>query len=89
MSDSYKLEYIWLDGNLPEPSLRSKTKIVSSEPGSPEDCPAWSFDGSSTMQAEGGSSDCILKPVRIVRDVARHNGYLVMCEVLEIGRAHV
>jgi len=90
MSDSYKLEYIWLDGNLPEPSLRSKTKIVRSEPGSPEDCPAWSFDGSSTMQAEGGSSDCILKPVRIVRDVARHNGYLVMCEVLDAdGKAHI
>ena len=68
---SYKLEYIWLDGYKPEASLRSKTKIVSSEPGSPSDCPEWSFDGSSTEQAAGDSSDCLLKPVRMVPDPAR------------------
>ena len=26
-----KLEYIWLDGYTPEPSLRSKTKVVDKE----------------------------------------------------------
>ena len=25
----YKLEYVWLDGYLPEPNLRSKTKVVN------------------------------------------------------------
>ena len=35
---SYKLEYIWLDGYMPEPSLRSKTKIVDDEPGDVADC---------------------------------------------------
>lgn len=89
MSESYKLEYIWLDGYQPEPSLRSKTKIVSSVPASPDDCPMWSFDGSSTQQAEGGSSDCLLKPIRLVPDAARKNGYLVMCEVLDAdGNPH-
>ena len=79
---SYKLEYIWLDGYLPEPSIRSKTKIVAGEPAGVEDCPGWSFDGSSTEQAEGSSSDCLLKPVRIINDPNRNNASLVLCEVL-------
>lgn len=86
---SYKLEYIWLDGYRPEPSLRSKTKIVDSEPKTPEECPGWSFDGSSTQQAEGHSSDCLLKPVRIIKDSERKNASLVMCEVLNAdGSVH-
>lgn len=79
---AYKLEYIWLDGYKPEPSLRSKTKVVNSEPGDVSDCPEWSFDGSSTEQAEGSSSDCLLKPVRMVPDPGRKNAFLVMTEVL-------
>ena len=79
---SYKLEYIWLDGYKPEANLRSKTKIVGSKPGSPEECPEWSFDGSSTEQAEGHSSDCLLKPVRMIDDPDRNDASLVMCEVL-------
>lgn len=77
-----KLEYIWLDGYKPTQSLRSKTKIEGDFSGKLEDCPMWSFDGSSTEQAPGGSSDCLLKPVFIVPDPQRKNGHLVMCEVL-------
>lgn len=77
-----KLEYIWLDGYKPTQSLRSKTKIVKDFSGKLEDCPMWSFDGSSTEQAPGGSSDCLLKPVYIIPDPQRKNGYLVMAEVL-------
>lgn len=77
-----KLEYVWLDGYKPTQSLRSKTKIVKNFSGKLEDCPIWSFDGSSTEQAPGGSSDCLLKPVSIVRDPQRKNGFLVMAEVL-------
>ncbi|MEM9832515.1 MAG: glutamine synthetase beta-grasp domain-containing protein [Bacteroidota bacterium] len=77
-----KLEYIWLDGYQPTQSLRSKTKIVKDFGGTLEDCPMWSFDGSSTEQAEGGSSDCLLKPVALFPDPARVDGYLVMTEVL-------
>ena len=79
---SYKLEYIWLDGYTPEPMMRSKTKVISKEPGGPGDCPEWSFDGSSTEQAEGSSSDCLLKPVRMVPDPTRKNAFIVMTEVL-------
>ena len=77
-----KLEYIWLDGYKPTQSLRSKTMIRSDFGGTLEECPMWSFDGSSTLQAEGNASDCLLKPVMIIPDPARTNGYLVMTEVL-------
>ena len=77
-----KLEYIWLDGSMPTQGLRSKTKILKDFSGKLEDCPMWSFDGSSTQQAEGGSSDCLLKPVAIFPDPDRKNGFLVMTEVL-------
>ncbi|MGN6798139.1 MAG: glutamine synthetase beta-grasp domain-containing protein, partial [Gaiellaceae bacterium] len=78
-----KLEYIWLDGYEPSPNLRSKTKIVAfdSEP-KLEDVPVWNFDGSSTRQADGSSSDCFLQPVALFPDPARANAMLVMCEVL-------
>jgi glutamine synthetase len=66
-----KLEYIWLDGYKPTQSLRSKTKIVRNFSGSLDECPMWSFDGSSTEQAPGGSSDCLLSPVAIFPDPAR------------------
>lgn len=77
-----KLEYIWLDGYKPTQSLRSKTKIVDDFSGKLEDAPMWSFDGSSTEQAPGGSSDCLLKPVAVFPDPARVDGWLVMTEVL-------
>ena len=77
-----KLEYIWLDGYKPTQSLRSKTMVRSDFSGKLEDCPMWSFDGSSTEQAEGSASDCLLKPVAIIPDPARRNAYLVMTEVL-------
>ncbi|EMI15494.1 glutamine synthetase II [Rhodopirellula maiorica SM1] len=79
-----KLEYIWLDGYQPTQSLRSKTKIVDDFSGKVEDAEQWSFDGSSTEQAPGGSSDCLLKPVYVCPDPARlGTGFLVMCEVLD------
>ncbi len=78
----YKLEYIWLDGYQPVPNLRGKTKIVSDEPKTVSDCPEWGFDGSSTQQADGSDSDCILKPVALYPDATRTNAFLVMCEVM-------
>jgi glutamine synthetase len=71
-----KLEYIWLDGYKPEQSLRSKVKVTDeSEP------PDWAFDGSSTQQAEGGSSDCVLRPSNQYEGPLSSDK-LVMCEVL-------
>jgi glutamine synthetase len=79
-----KLEYIWLDGYTPLASMRSKTKIIDGDPASLKlaDLPVWGFDGSSTQQAEGKSSDCLLKPVALFADATRVNGFLVMSEVL-------
>ncbi|MGB0581387.1 MAG: glutamine synthetase beta-grasp domain-containing protein [Limisphaerales bacterium] len=80
----HKLEYIWLDGYKPTQSLRSKTMIVDDFSGKLEDAKVWSFDGSSTEQAEGNASDCLLKPVAVYPDPDRFggNGWLVMTEVL-------
>ena len=84
-----KLEYIWLDGYQPTQNMRSKTKVVDDFNGSLAECPVWAFDGSSTRQAVGNSSDCLLKPVAIFPDPARINGWLVMTEVLNAdGTAH-
>ena len=77
-----KLEYIWLDGYKPTQSLRSKTQIRKNFGGTLEECPIWSFDGSSTEQADGSDSDCLLKPVAIFPDPSRVDAFLVMTEVL-------
>jgi len=85
-----KLEYIWLDGYTPTQSLRSKTMVRSDFGGTLAECPMWSFDGSSTEQADGSDSDCLLKPVAIIPDPDRKNSYLVMTEVLNAdGTPHV
>jgi glutamine synthetase len=86
----FKLEYIWLDGFEPVANLRSKTKVEEFD-GFPtlEQLPLWGFDGSSTRQAVGSDSDCMLKPVAIFADPAKENGALVMCEVtLPDGTPH-
>lgn len=75
----YKAEYIWLDGTTPTAQLRSKTKIVPV--GEPP--PVWGFDGSSTNQAPGDSSDCVLDPVLVVPDPIRGgDAKLVVAQVL-------
>ena len=80
-----KLEYIWIDGTEHAPQLRSKTKVLQNDEwdGSIDNCPVWGFDGSSTNQAEGENSDCVLKPVRIYNDPLGFPkvSYLVLCEV--------
>ncbi len=78
-----KLGYIWLDGYKPEPNMRHKVKVIDHDgPVTLADCPEWSFDGSSTQQAEGRSSDCLLQPVAVIPDPEGKNAYLVMAEVL-------
>lgn len=78
----YKLEYLWLDGYEPVANIRGKTRIASEAPTSVDDLPLWGFDGSSTQQAEGGSSDCVLKPVSLYPDAGRNDAFIVMCEVM-------
>jgi glutamine synthetase len=74
-----KAEYIWIDGTEPSPLLRSKTKVLEST----ETLPIWGFDGSSTNQAPGKASDCVLQPVFSCPDPLRGgDSLLVLCEVL-------
>ncbi|MBL75480.1 MAG: glutamine synthetase [Chloroflexi bacterium] len=76
---TYRAEYIWVDGTQPTAKLRSKTKILQDG----ADLPIWGFDGSSTNQAPGESSDCVLRPVFSCPDPIRGEPHvLVMCEVL-------
>jgi len=83
-----KFEYVWLDGYRPTQSLRSKVKVN-------DHADIWAFDGSSTQQATGSKSDCLLNPVaeyhtidRIRADATRTQpglgGTYVMCEVLNV-----
>jgi glutamine synthetase len=79
-----KAEYIWVDGTEPTAKLRSKTKILD-DGTSPKDLPIWGFDGSSTNQAPGDKSDCVLRPVFSCPDPIRGgDNLLVMAEVLYI-----
>jgi len=91
-AEMQKVEYIWADGfegseskGLVFNEMRSKTKVLqkSITSGNPKDFPDWSFDGSSTGQAEGNNSDCILDPVAVYPDPIRGAPHvLVMCQVL-------
>jgi len=79
----YKLEYLWLDGYEPVANLRGKTLVKEFDKFPKlEDLPNWGFDGSSTRQAEGHSSDCVLKPVAVYPDTTRVNGVIVLNEVM-------
>ena len=77
-----KLEYVWLDGYKPEPNLRSKVRITDKTINNIMDVPDWGFDGSSTEQAEGYSSDCYLMPVRLYKTETLDTIY-VLCEVTD------
>ena len=76
-------EYIWVDGTTPTALLRSKARVIELKDSVDLSMfPDWGFDGSSTNQATGDDSDCILKPVSFVDDPIRGEGnFLVMCEV--------
>ena len=85
-----KAEYIWIDGYSPTQNLRSKTKIVDGPVTDLSQLPNWGFDGSSTLQADGNDSDCMLKPVCFIPDPIRKGDHiLVMCEVFNAdGTVH-
>ena len=85
-----KFEYVWLDGYRPTQSLRSKVKVD-------DYADMWAFDGSSTQQATGNKSDCLLRPVAEYRTIDRIRadatqtspgleGTYVMCEVLDANQ---
>ncbi len=79
LNDKVILEYIWIDIN---GELRSKNRVLKNFCIVEDNIPEWSFDGSSTGQAEGKFSDIILKPVRAFKNpfINYVESYLVMCE---------
>ncbi len=88
-------EYLWLDGVKPTAAIRGKPKVFDVEDGTvidqivaPEEklkVPIWGFDGSSTWQAEGHASDCVLKPVRVYKDPIRAAGHPEYLSVLVLN----
>ena len=80
-----KLEYLWLDGCTPT-QIRYKTKVVKEPLNVPEwgFDPIWGFDGSSTEQADGNSSDCVLRPVKKYPNPLEANSTIVLCEVYNV-----
>ncbi|MDD9951250.1 MAG: glutamine synthetase beta-grasp domain-containing protein [Zetaproteobacteria bacterium] len=87
------VEYIWMDGATPTQKLRSKARIVNfTNPTliTLDEFPEWSFDGSSTYQADGQNSDLILRPVSFVKNPLKEiDSYLALCEVMDAqGNPH-
>eukprot|EP00894_Picocystis_sp_ML_P003109 jgi/Pico_ML_1/53626/g4146.t1 len=96
-AQTQRAEYIWMDGyessglkGLMFNEMRSKTKCIPNPIPVGGEFPDWSFDGSSTGQAEGNFSDCILRPVFSCPDPIRGGqDVLVLCEVLDAhGKPH-
>lgn len=75
------VEYIWLDGSVDMPQLRSKTRVFSEKHALAE-LPEWSFDGGSTRQGDLVDSDRKLKPVRLYKNPFSEGNYMVLCEVM-------
>jgi glutamine synthetase len=73
-------EYIWLDA---DNHFRSKTKVLINHD-IDSGFPLWNFDGSSTKQASGKSSEVFVRPIKVSRDPFRLQGqfdaFLVLCD---------
>ncbi len=55
--------YVWIDAGH---EVRSKSKVLEGVAvREVSDLPEWNFDGSSTAQATGHNSDCLIKPVAL------------------------
>jgi glutamine synthetase len=81
-------EYIWLDANK---KFRSKVRTIHHENFTIPQYPDWDYDGSSTGQADGNSSEITIRPVFVCdnplsnfRDNHIMYSKLVLCETLNI-----
>ena len=93
--DKIIVEYIWLD-NYSVKQIRNKTRIIEADtrkysslssyigniPRTLTDkdlsiIPTWTFKGIHTNQDD----ICILKPIRLYKDITIENGYIALCEV--------
>jgi len=79
------LEYIWIDG---KGELRSKSRVIHATlPFNISFIPEWTYDGSSTWQADcNGDTEIVLKPCAVYKDASRSRNvsgcdcFLVLCE---------
>lgn len=81
-------EYIWLDANK---KFRSKIRTIHNESFNVPQFPIWDYDGSSTGQADGGSSEITIRPVFSCDNPLSsfHDNHimyskLVLCETLNV-----
>tara|TARA_Y100000310_G_scaffold77219_1_gene73803 strand:- start:2277 stop:3461 length:1185 start_codon:yes stop_codon:yes gene_type:complete len=93
----WDLEYVWIDGS---GGIRSKKRVVYPHVNTAielREIPQWNFDGSSTEQAKGDNSDCLLKPVAMYPNPFPSKAgkvtcsYIVLCETYgttEVGEAN-
>lgn len=71
--------YVWIDGS--GINMRSKDRVLEEVPCDLSMVPKWSFDGSSTGQAETKDSDVLLIPAAIYKDPFKKCPHIiVLCE---------
>ena len=78
-------EYVWIDGT--GINIRSKSRTLDEACYDVSKLPEWNFDGSSTMQAETGNSEVLLRPCRVFPDPFRGgDNILVLCSTYRLDK---
>jgi len=84
MTTNVIAEYIWIGGN---GEFRSKTKtliVTKAEDCEVDNLPIWNYDGSSTGQADGSSSEVMLYPRAVFSCPFRgQNALLIVCDTYD------
>ncbi|AEQ33367.1 glutamine synthetase [Acanthamoeba polyphaga mimivirus] len=78
MSEFTIVDYVWIGGHN---ELRSKTRVIYDRVTNINQIPVWNYDGSSTDQATGSSSEVFIHPRKLFKcPFRRPNGLIVMCD---------
>lgn len=76
------VDYVWIGGN---GELRSKIRILRGSIKDVSDIPEWNYDGSSTDQADGSSSEIFIRPCYLVKCPFNRteNSFIVLCSTYD------